>query len=121
MFPSGRGNHGPTRVRSAPRAMGDGRWAQGPPKGFMERGSITKWLFLAVAAFLFFQFGFPLIFGSGSSTHLVFEGLNDAKASPQQAEEQVCTLKGTGFEALLSTRGASLKHLRLTGNKYTLT
>ena len=33
----------------------------------MERSSIIKWLFLALAAYLFISVGVPKIFGSGSS------------------------------------------------------
>lgn len=86
----------------------------------MERGSITKWLFLGLAVLLFIQFGWPLLFGSkaGERQPLV---LNDAIALPaeQRSPEEKCEIEGPRFRAELSTRGGSLRHIWLTDPKYT--
>jgi YidC/Oxa1 family membrane protein insertase len=80
----------------------------------MERSSITKWLFIGLAVFLFWTFGKPLLFGGKQSPFQ--PQVNDWSEAPMEARpaEDVCSLKGDRFEAVLSTRGASLKHLTLT-------
>lgn len=89
----------------------------------MERGSITKWLLLALAAVLFFTVGLPRLTGSGSSHPKPFEGINDMTAPPAAERDQtpaICTIEGNRFQAEFSTQGASLQHLRLTDPRYKL-
>ncbi len=80
----------------------------------MERSSITKWLFIGLAVFLFWTFGKPLIFGGKQSP--VQPQVADQSEPPMESRpaEELCALKGDRFEAVLSTRGASLKHFTLT-------
>jgi YidC/Oxa1 family membrane protein insertase len=79
----------------------------------MERSKIVQWLFIGLAVFLFVQFGGGL-FGKGSEEvqpELRFDYPVDGA---QRAPEETCKIKGTRFEAELSTRGASLRHIYLT-------
>jgi YidC/Oxa1 family membrane protein insertase len=79
----------------------------------MERGKIAQWLLIGVAVILFWQFGGGLFGKGGSDTQPNL--LSDLPAADaQRAPEETCTIKGTRFEADLSTHGASLRHLRLT-------
>jgi YidC/Oxa1 family membrane protein insertase len=84
----------------------------------MERGSILKWVFFGLAIMLFMQFGWPAIFGSGS-TEVQPIGIVQT-APPERAPEQICsiTAEGSLFVAELSSRGASLRHVALTEPKY---
>jgi YidC/Oxa1 family membrane protein insertase len=89
----------------------------------MERGSITKWLLLALAAVLFFTVGMPWLTGSGSSHTKPFEGINDMTSPPAAERDQnpaICTIEGDRFQAEFSTQGASLQHLRLIDPRYKL-
>ena len=79
----------------------------------MERGSITKWLLLGLAVFLFMQFGTKAIFGTKASPHQPLQGRVRRRRSPGTPEETFCTLDAPRFQAELSTRGASLRHLYL--------
>jgi YidC/Oxa1 family membrane protein insertase len=67
---------------------------------------------------LFMQFGYPAIFGSGSTE---VQPIGIAQTSPpERAPEQTCsvTAEGSLFVAELSSRGASLRHVALTEPKY---
>ncbi|TKD07508.1 membrane protein insertase YidC [Polyangium fumosum] len=80
----------------------------------MERGKIVQWVLIGIAAILFWQFGGNL-FGKGNedvqpNTFYDADRLPDDKRQP----EQICTINGPRFEAELSSRGGSLRHLRLT-------
>jgi YidC/Oxa1 family membrane protein insertase len=89
----------------------------------MERGSITKWLLLALAAVLFFTVGMPMLTGSGSSHRNPFEGINDMTPPPAAERDPnpaTCTIDGDRFQAEFSSQGASLQHLRLTDARYKL-
>jgi YidC/Oxa1 family membrane protein insertase len=79
----------------------------------MERGSITKWLLLGLALFLFFNFGQKAIFGSKGGEHQ--PALTDETSAPadQKVPEEICTIDGARFKAELSTHGGSLRHLYL--------
>ncbi len=78
----------------------------------MERSSITKWLFLGLAIFLFWQYGRKAIFGPGAVEHQSF--VNDYTAAPaaERPAEDLCQIDGGGFTAKLSTQGASAPQLR---------
>lgn len=84
----------------------------------MERGSITKWLFLALAIFFLVTQGKSLFFGSKASELQPFAGIRDDTVPAQRAPEQMCTLEGPRFRAELSTRGASLRHFILTDKRF---
>lgn len=83
----------------------------------MERSSITKWIFIGLAVFLFWTFGKPLIFDGKQSP--VQPQVADQSEPPMETRpaEELCTIQGDRYEAVLSTRGASMKHLRLTDDR----
>src|SRR5271170_7288509 len=83
----------------------------------MERGSITKWLFVGVAVYLFATFGFPLLFPSKAPAIQPY--LRDETAAAEHAPQETCTIDGARFQAELSTSGASLRHLYLKDRQYT--
>src|SRR5689334_7049007 len=85
----------------------------------MERGSITKWLLLAVAIFVALQFG-PKLFGKVGAADVQPLTVNDqlAPAPEQRPGEELCTIDGGLFRAELSTKGGSLKHFVLTDQRY---
>jgi YidC/Oxa1 family membrane protein insertase len=86
----------------------------------MERGSLGRWLLIAAGIFLFLRFGTNLMGGEHKPPQPI--GRADAAAAPAlpatRAPEALCDLWGDRFHAQLSTRGASLKHYRLTSAKY---
>jgi YidC/Oxa1 family membrane protein insertase len=84
----------------------------------MERGSITKWLFLAVAAFLFLQFGLPRLTGSkaGNIQPLPYGKHQTAPPVDARAPAQLCTIDAHGMRAEFSSRGGSLRGIELTGD-----
>jgi YidC/Oxa1 family membrane protein insertase len=88
----------------------------------MERGSITKWLLLALAAMVFFTFVLPKITGSSEPKlqPLPYGKYQELQPQAAQAPEQLCTIEGDRFRAVLSTRGGSLRHLVLTDDRYRL-
>jgi YidC/Oxa1 family membrane protein insertase len=88
----------------------------------MERGSITRWLLLGLAVFLFFQFGLPLMTGTSAGDRQPLD-VQDALAPAPEARsaEELCALAGPRFEAVLSTRGGSLRHVYLKDPKYIVT
>jgi len=89
----------------------------------MDRGSLAKWLLLGAALVMFFIYGLPLITGTGSGAEArqPLSSIND-KIGPagDRPEEKTCSLKGPRFTAEVSSRGASLRHLRMTDAKYSL-
>ncbi|MFO0762555.1 MAG: hypothetical protein U0359_39310, partial [Byssovorax sp.] len=79
--------------------------------------SITKWIFIGLAVFLFWTFGKPLLFGGKQSP---FQPQTSDWSEPPMAgrpPEELCTIKGERYEAVLSSRGASLKNLFLTDSQ----
>lgn len=84
----------------------------------MERSSITKWLFIGLAIFLFATFGWPLIMGK--KTEEPPPAFSDGRTAPTYftASEQVCSIEGDRFRADVSSRGATLKKLTLTDPRY---
>ena len=86
----------------------------------MERGSITKWLLIGLAIFLFMTVGKNQIFPSKASPFQPLWGINDETAAPgDRTPEQTCTIDGGRFQAELSTHGASLRALKLKDPQYT--
>lgn len=84
----------------------------------MERkGSLSRWIFIGVAIFLALQFGKKFFGGEGKSElqPLTQESRN---LPAVRLPEQTCDIWTDRFRAVLSTRGASLKHFQLTTGKY---
>jgi YidC/Oxa1 family membrane protein insertase len=80
-----------------------------------QRSSITKWLFLGLAVFLFFTFGKSAIFGKGeveTQPNVVYHA--DRLLPKERAPEQLCEIKGDRYSATLSTLGGSLRSYTLT-------
>jgi YidC/Oxa1 family membrane protein insertase len=85
----------------------------------MERGSILRLLLIGLGLFLFMQWGWPALTGKGhGSDERQPLGAADWSMPAVRAPERFCSIKGDRFEAELSTRGASLRHLWLTDAKY---
>jgi YidC/Oxa1 family membrane protein insertase len=86
----------------------------------MERGSITKWLLLGFALFLFATYGKKALFGTKASELQPFAGIRDdvAQSAEARPEEQLCTLEGPRYKAVLSSQGGSLRHLYLTDARF---
>src|SRR5689334_12853133 len=83
----------------------------------MDR-SVLKWLALGLALFLFMRFGWPAITGKGNDNQ-VAPIVADWTAPPEpRAEEQTCEIHGQRFDAVLSSRGASLRKTKLLNAKY---
>ena len=84
----------------------------------MERSSITKWLLLGLAIFLFWQFGRKAIFGPGAVEHQ--PTIMDYSAAPaaERPAEALCKIDGNGFTAQVSSQGASLRSFVLTHEGY---
>ncbi len=85
----------------------------------MDRSSITKWLLLGLAIFLFWQYGRKAIgIGPTANEHQPINIFADVSAPAARIDEQLCQLETGDFKAELSTRGASLRHLTLKGANY---
>src|SRR5262245_51904088 len=85
----------------------------------MERSSTLRWALLAVALFLLYTYGKPLLFGGSASDKQPLGPPDDTAAVLQNPPpEELCTLNGPRFQAELSSKGASLRHFRLTDSKY---
>lgn len=80
-------------------------------------GGISKWLLLGLGVFVFMQFVWPKIHGSSASDRQPLT-LDDATASDKRTDEKLCELTGDRFSAKLSTRGGSLRSMRMTDAKY---
>jgi YidC/Oxa1 family membrane protein insertase len=81
----------------------------------MERGSLSRWIFLGLAVFLFIQFGLPLLTGGDKASERQPLGGEDAAVPEARLEPTRCELSGNRFRAVLSSRGASLEHLVVQG------
>jgi YidC/Oxa1 family membrane protein insertase len=88
----------------------------GLPKGFMERGSITKFLLLGLAIFLALTYGRQALFPSKPVLHVW--SVQDQTAPPERAAPELCTLQGNQFKAELSTQGGSLRSYVLTNPRF---
>ena len=83
----------------------------------MEKGSLTRWIFIGLAVFLALRF-LPKLFGT-ESTAEIQPLTQESRQLPQaRAEERTCEIVTDRFNAALSTRGASLTHFKLTTDKY---
>src|SRR5262245_54728884 len=80
----------------------------------MERGSITKWLFVALAIFLVIQYAPKALWPKKAGDHPAWS-IRDEATAPAESRpaEETCTIDAPRFKAELSTRGASLRHLTL--------
>ena len=87
----------------------------------MERGSLLRWILIGAAIFLFFQFGYPLIFGSGGGSQQPFGDIvDDTAPEGERPEAKTCRLAGPRFSAEMSSRGAVLTHVWMGDPKYTV-
>jgi YidC/Oxa1 family membrane protein insertase len=86
----------------------------------MERGNLGRWLLIAAGIFLLIQFG-PNLFGGGQKQRQPIAPIEAAipVAPATRVPETLCDLWGDRFHAQLTTRGASVKHFKLTTGKYT--
>ena len=110
----------------------------------MERSSILRWIIIAVAIYLAWTYGSKYLgFGGGEngSGSASLQPLGQESACSQhepcqpqdcdeegknckpaeRKEEQLCNIKGMRFGAEFTSRGATLKHLLLDGERYTFT
>jgi YidC/Oxa1 family membrane protein insertase len=84
----------------------------------MERGNFARWALLAIGLFLFLRFGTNVLGNNKKGSQpLALEEPATVQAAPR-APETLCDLWGDRFHAQLTTRGASLKHYKLTTAKY---
>src|SRR6478735_3467392 len=85
----------------------------------MERGNLGRWLLIAAGIFLFLRFGNGLL-GGEQKAHQPIGPADDVAlvVPPTRTPETLCDLWGDRFHAQLTTRGASLKHYKLTTAKY---
>ncbi|MBW2527092.1 MAG: membrane protein insertase YidC [Deltaproteobacteria bacterium] len=90
----------------------------------MDRSSILRWVLIGVAVFLLIQFGLPLITGEGKKGQSELQPLGPrddaAPAAEERKGEGSCQISGPRFSAELSTRGASLRHVVMKDEKYSL-
>jgi YidC/Oxa1 family membrane protein insertase len=85
----------------------------------MDRSTLLRYLGIVGVAIVFVVFILPkLTGGDGPKTQDL--GAEGKSAPAQRAPEQLCLIEGERFHAAVSTRGASLKSMRLTGAKYTV-
>jgi YidC/Oxa1 family membrane protein insertase len=83
-----------------------------------SKGSLLRWLFIGIAVFLAMKFVGPKLFGSegpAKTQPLKFESRFEPKF---RLPEKTCDIFTDRFNAVLSTKGASLKHFRLITAKY---
>ena len=101
----------------------------------MERSSVLRWGVIAIAIFLFYKFGWPLISGSNDKPQFTAAPEEPTISAPafvpdaldppvkpgelnQPPEGELCKIKGQRFEATLSSRGAAITHYNLTDPNY---
>lgn len=85
-----------------------------------ERPSLTRWLLLGVAVFLFVTYGWPAITGKTSKIAVQPLGRADdtAPATDKRTEEALCALSGPRFHAVLTTKGGALRSFVPDDAKY---
>lgn len=83
----------------------------------MERGSITKWLFLGLAIFFLVTQG-QKFFGSKASELQPLVADDTAQAPAREPGPQICALDTDSFHAELSTAGASLRTFTPVGKRF---
>lgn len=99
----------------------------------MDRNSILRVALIALAGFLFYQFGLPLITGSNDKRQAVpdesyvnapgfvadaVDPRSDRNKPNVPVEGDLCKIDGKRFDATLSTRGAAIVNFHLEGGKY---
>ena len=86
----------------------------------MERGNLGRWLLIAAGIFLFIRFGTNFLGGDDKKARQPIGPTEEAApvVAAARAPEALCDLWGDRFHAQLTTRGASLKHYKLTTAKY---
>src|SRR6187402_3490780 len=85
----------------------------------MERGNLLRWLLLGVGIFLLISVGKNLFGGNQQAKLQPVAVEQPVVAQPKsRTPEQFCDLWGERLHAQLTTRGASLKHYKLTTSKY---
>jgi YidC/Oxa1 family membrane protein insertase len=85
----------------------------------MERGNLGRWLLIAAGIFLFLRFGTNILGGEHKPPQPIGRAEEAAPVvAAVRAPEVLCDLWGDRFHAQLSSRGASLKHYKLTTPKY---
>lgn len=102
----------------------------------MERSSVLRWGVIAIAIFVFYKFGWPLISGHSDKPQtiaateetimsapdfapdVIDPPVKPGQANPPPPEGELCTIKGVRYEAELSSRGAAVTHFRLTDANY---
>ena len=83
-----------------------------------SKGSLFRWLFIGIAVFLAMKFVGPKLFGSEGGAEIQPLTAESRKLPSARPAEKTCDIFTDRFNAVLSTRGASLKHFRLTTEKY---
>jgi YidC/Oxa1 family membrane protein insertase len=95
----------------------------------MDRSTVLRWLVIAAAVFLFWQFGLPLITGKSDKvqslpdeTYVDAPGfvpdVLDPHGPHEPTEGETCKIQGNRFDAMLSSRGAAITHLYLREAQY---
>jgi YidC/Oxa1 family membrane protein insertase len=98
----------------------------------MDRTSLLRIALIAVALLLFFEVGVPAIFGKGGSAGqkgvpferyvnapgYVGDPVDYSDSTPHPEEGTLCKIAGNRFDAVFSTRGASLLHFFLRDPQY---
>ncbi len=86
----------------------------------MERkGSLFRWIFIGLAIYLALTQGSKLLgFGGDGKTELQPLTQESRRLPPSRPAERTCDIGTDRFRAVLSSRGASLKHFQLKTAKY---
>ncbi len=85
-----------------------------------KSGGIAKYIFLGLAVFLLFQFGWPLIFGDENAPAKQPFGESHFGSVPSgdRPEESLCELTDSRATFVLSSRGGALKSATMSDAKY---
>jgi YidC/Oxa1 family membrane protein insertase len=92
----------------------------------MERSTILRWIIIAVAIWLAWTY-LPKFWGGGEGGTSALQPIGRestcspvAPCAPEHRAEQetLCDIQGVRYKAQLSSRGASLKHFWLEGDRY---
>jgi YidC/Oxa1 family membrane protein insertase len=84
----------------------------------MERGNIGRWLLIASGIFLLFTFLGPGLFGGGDQKTQPLKAEGTSIKGSERPPAKECDIWTPEFQAVLSTRSASLRHFRLLTSKY---
>lgn len=84
----------------------------------MERGNFARWLLIASGLFLLFTFVIPKLFGGGDKPQPLKPEGTSVRNAGERPPAKTCEIWTPEFQAVLSTRGASVKHFRLLTSKY---